>query len=414
MRPAPLPDIEELLVSPSFPDHQHDVHHRLRRMNPVYWSPALQQWLVTGYALTDAVLSDPGRFSSVGAERRHVSLLDDHVTESVPSLVSHFQTPQLNITDPPDHRRIRKAVARSFLPSEVRRIEPMIAATAARLLDEAADRGGVDLMSDYAARLPVEVIAAFIGVPRHRLADIPRVTLDQRFFFGTTPPTPQQATAFDRSIAEWHELLAESIRHRTEHPGDDVLTRLSVSVADASMSMDEAIATGLHLVIAGNSTTTALIGNTLLALMTHPDQMARVRADPTLTVAAVEESLRHEAPLPRDRRTATAATTLGGMTIEAGDTVVAVLAAANRDPDVFVRPDDFDLTRAFTSNQHAAFGRGIHFCLGATLARLEAAVAVRTVLDRPGAPLLPDGFAPEWHRVTTHRSLTSLPVAGAD
>jgi len=267
MRPAPLPDIEELLVSPSFPDHQHDVHHRLRRMNPVYWSPALQQWLVTGYALTDAVLSDPGRFSSVGAERRHVSLLDDHVTESVPSLVSHFQTPQLNITDPPDHRRIRKAVARSFLPSEVRRIEPMIAATAARLLDEAADRGGVDLMSDYAARLPVEVIAAFIGVPRHRLADIPRVTLDQRFFFGTTPPTPQQATAFDRSIAEWHELLAESIRHRTEHPGDDVLTRLSVSVADASMSMDEAIATGLHLVIAGNSTTTALIGNTLLARM---------------------------------------------------------------------------------------------------------------------------------------------------
>jgi cytochrome P450 len=205
-------------------------------------------------------------------------------------------------------------------------------------------------------------------------------------------------------------MLAEWTQARRAQPRTDVMTRAAEAVDAGLLSADEAAATLLHFIIAGNGTTTALIGNTLFALLSHGDQLAEIVADPDLISAAIEESLRWEAPLPRDRRIAAADTVLDGAEIKAGDRVYAVLAAANRDPRHFSDPDSFDVHRQFDSKHHTAFGRGIHFCLGAPLARLETAIAIRTLLDRYPSARLVDDFAPEWHEIATHRGLVSLPI----
>jgi len=188
------------------------------------------------------------------------------------------------------------------------------------------------------------------------------------------------------------------------------MTRAAEVVDSGAVTPDEAAATLLHFIIAGNGTTTALIGTVVFALLTHPEQLAEVQADPELIDNCIEETLRWEAPLPRDRRVAVADTTLGGVAIGAGERVYGVLAAANRDPAHFEDPDDFNIHRTFSARHHAAFGRGIHFCLGAPVARLEAAIALRRLLAHMPRPRLIDGFEPVWHDIATHRGLVSLPV----
>jgi cytochrome P450 len=163
-------------------------------------------------------------------------------------------------------------------------------------------------------------------------------------------------------------------------------------------------------VIAGNGTTTALIGNAVFHILRHPDQARLLVDEPERIANAVEEALRFEAPLPTDRRLATRTLTLGDQTIAEGDLVMSVLAAANRDPEHFPDPDTFDVTRSFREAHHVAFGRGIHLCLGAPVARLEATVGLETLFERFGLARIPDGFEPDWHAITTHRGLKTLPI----
>jgi cytochrome P450 len=366
--------------------------------------------LVTTFDLVEEVLGEPGGYSSVGAEISHIAKLgsDDEAGASI--LAEHFGVAQLNIADPPDHTRIRRAFGRSFVPREIAGYEERMRSIATRLIDISGHNGSLEAVSEFAEPLPVEVISDVIGVSEEHRAAIPGITLDQRFFFGENPPDHERARQFAESLRDWHRVLTEAIDHRRVQPSDDVLTRAARMIDDRRLTLTEALATCLHLIIAGNGTTTALIGNTLYLLLTHPEQMARVAANHALIAQAVEESLRFEAPLPRDRRIATRRAVLGGEVIHAGDRVVSVLAAANRDPLRFERPDEFDIDRSFTAAQHAAFGRGIHFCLGAPIARLEAKVAVEVFLTRYPSAALPDDFRPQWHPITTHRGLVSLPI----
>lgn len=404
--------IEDALGSAEFQRDPHPLYRHLRETEPVYWSPASQQWLVTSYDLVDAVLGQPATFSSVGAEQSHIARLDDDTRAGTPTLGEHFATPQLNITDPPDHTRIRRAFGRPFLPREVSRFEAPIASTARRLLADAhASAGGLDVVRDLAEPLPVRVIALVMGVPESHLNAIREVTLDQRHFFGTTPPPTTIAREFDQRLAAWHEWLTSWIDERRSAPRDDVMTRTAEMVDAGSITIHEAVATCLHLIIAGNSTTTALIGNAIYRLLASPEQLDALTATPSLIGNCIEETLRVEAPLPRDRRIAVRDCQLGDAEIRAGDRVSAVLAAANRDPAQFEQPDDFDIGRSFSTHHHASFGRGIHLCLGAPVARLEAAVAVSTFLDAVPSPRLVSGFEPDWHAVTTHHGMTTLPVA---
>jgi cytochrome P450 len=400
--------LEAALASAQFSVDPHPTYRRLREIAPVYWHELGRQWLVTSFDLVDEVLADPQRFSSVGAELAHVDQLGEDGRAATPVLHAHFAANQLNIADPPEHTRIRRALARPFLTREVRRYEAQVAAIAGRLIDAGGRRP--DVVSDLAEPLPVEVIAVVIGVPESHRTRIPVITMDQRRFFGTTPPTPQLAEPFDEHLREWHDLLVGWIDERRAAPCDDVLTRVAALVDDGTLALDEAVATCLHLVIAGNSTPTALIGNAVYSLLAHPEQFDVLAASPLLLTNCIEETLRYEAPLPRDRRIATCDTELGGAAIRRGDRVVAVLAAANRDPEHFADPDTYDIARSFTAGHHASFGRGIHFCLGAPVARLETAVALTVLFDRFPRPRLVPGFVPDWHAIATHHGLTSLRI----
>jgi cytochrome P450 len=390
---------------------QHEVFRQLRETAPVYWCEPRAQWYVSTFELVDEVLGRPELFSSVGAERRQTDSLPAPVRSEVRTLCEHFASEQLNISDPPEHTRLRRAFNTSFVPRRVERFRPRVESRAARLIDTALRRGQLELMADLAGPLPVQVIAEFMGVDQRHLDDIVTVTLGQRYFFGTTPPDPTVARSFDAALGAWHAILRATFDHRRSSPADDVMTLAARLVDERVLTESEALATCLHLIIAGNSTTTALIGNVLHLLATHPDQRDAVAAAPELAPAAVEEALRFEPPLPFDRRLAVTECRLGGQTVMPGERVVAVLAAACRDPEVFADPDTFDLHRPLALRHQAAFGRGVHLCLGAPLARIEAEIAVNMTLERLPRLELEEGFVHQWHAVGTHRGPVVLPVA---
>ncbi|MDH3248546.1 MAG: cytochrome P450 [Acidimicrobiia bacterium] len=404
-----IPEIEALLADPGFQADPHAAFHILRRRAPVYWSESRNHWLVTSMDLVGEVLGNPTDFSSVGFESRKIGRLSDEVASASATVRDHFATNQLVSSDPPDHTRIRRAFGSQFLPRKVMPLGRMIRAAAERLLD-AIDPDRPDVVPDLAEPLPVEVISEIIGIPQHARDRIPVVTLDQREFFGAPSLNVDHARRFSSTLTEWNGLLSTWMDERRSSPGDDILTRAAEVVDDGRVSHDEAVATVLHLVIAGNGTTTALISNAVYHILRHPDQARLLASEPDRIPNAVEEALRFEAPLPTDRRIATRTRALGDETILEGDLVMAGLAAANRDPEHFDAPDEFDVTRTFTESHHVAFGRGIHLCLGAPVARLEAAVALEVLFERFGVAALPDGFEPNWHAITTHRGLRTLPI----
>lgn len=404
-----IPDIERRLTDPSFWADPYPTYDVLRREAPVYWSETQGRWLVTAFDLAEQVLTRPADFSSVGFESRHIARLPQEVGAQAGRVAEHFATPQLVSSDPPDHTRIRRAFGSHFLPRKVASLGDLIRATAARLVNT-ADREQFDVVADLAEPLPVHVISDVVGIPHEFRNRIPPVTLDQREFFGSPDIVPDHAVRFTDSLEEWHGLLTGWMDERRVDPQDDVLTRAAQMVDEDRVTHDEAIATLLHLVIAGNGTTTALIGNALYHILRDPEQAKRIAEDRELIPNAIEETLRYETPLPSDRRIATRELSLGDAAIPEGDLVMAVLAAANRDPAHFPDPERFDITRRFQDRHHFAFGRGIHLCLGAPVARLEAAIAVEAVFDHFGDPGLVAGFEPDWHAITTHRGLRTLPV----
>lgn len=404
-----IADIEERLADPFFQADPHPTYHELRRRAPVYWSERRGHWLVTSMDLVVEVLGNPADFSSVGFEWRRIDQLSDEVVSHAGRVADHFAILQLVSSDPPDHTRLRRAFGSQFLPRKVAPLAGMIRTTANRLLDR-ADPMRPDIVADFAEPLPVEVISEIIGVPEDARSRIPVVTLDQREFFGSPTLGIDHARRFSETLEEWHGLLSSWMNERRRQPVDDVLTRGAEMVDAGRISHDEAVTTLLHLVIAGNGTTAALIGSAVYHILRHPDQARILAEEPDRIPNAVEEALRFEAPLPTDRRIATRELTLGGRTIAEGDLVMSVLAAANRDPAHFPDPDRFDVTRTFKGSHHLAFGRGIHLCLGAPVARLEASVALNTLFDRFGVARLPEGFEPDWHAITTHRGLKTLPI----
>ena len=406
-------ELETALASELMRSDPHRVHRALRETAPVYYSATLGGWLVTSYDLVEEVLTDQRRFSSAGAETSFIDRLDPETARATPTLRRHFEAPQLNTSDPPDHTRIRRAFGRAFLTRNVAGYADRIEAAADELLAAVHEASSFEVVSNFAEPLPVRVISEIIGVPASHQDRIPIVTMDQRYFFGTLRPNETTASQFDASLGEWHGLLSKWLHDRLVEPRDDVMTQAATVVEEGGLSLDEAIATLLHFIIAGNGTTTALIGNTVFALASHPDQLDALIDDPNLLGNCIEETLRWEAPLPRDRRVAVEKTTLDGNTINKGDKVYSVLAAANRDPAHFTDPDTFNIHRSFSAKHHATFGRGIHFCLGAPVARLETAIAVRRLLDHIPRLRLEPQFRPRWHDISTHRGLTTLPLVTA-
>jgi cytochrome P450 len=356
------------------------TYRQLRDEDPIHCSPTSGAWFITRYADCIELLRDP-RFS---ATRGRAGNYEDEGREVVPSMLTQ---------DPPDHTRLRNLVNRAFLPRVVEALSPRIEAWVTELLDAAQSRGGMDLIKDFASPLPIVVIAELMGVP---VAD--------RAIFEAWSSSDRTGSKLDLEPDDPQAgYFRALIAHRRAEPRDDFLTRLMA----ADLTELELIAMCRLILIAGNETTVNVLGNGLLALLEHPDAMTRLRAEPGLIETAVEELLRFDSPVQLTGRVALEDIEWEGKRIPAWSNVVGILGAANRDPEVFANPDELDLTR--DPNPHLAFGRGIHFCLGAPLARLTARIAIRQVLER--FPNFRLAGKPELQRTVVLRGRRRIPVA---
>jgi cytochrome P450 len=385
---------------------------RLREEAPVLQgsspdgSPA---WLVTRQADVRTVLGDP-RFvnSATSVHGVTVDSRRDKLVEMVgiPRELAHYFTDSILDYDGEDHTRLRKLVSRAFTVRRVSELRPRVEEITTALLDRLAELDGpVDLVAEFAYPLPITVICELVGVPE---ADRPAWHRWSTALMTMHPETVSVATR--EMIDHIHDLIA---RRRAE-PADDLLTAfVQVQEEDGDrLSADELVTMVLTLVIAGHETTAHLISNSTLALLTHPDQLDRLRADPDLWPGAVHELMRLCGPVQIARvRYATEDVHLGGVTIRKGDAVQPVLVSANRDPREYPEPERLDVARrpAGRGEGHVGFGHGFHYCLGAALARQEGEVALRALVERyPGLALAAD--EQEWVQVPGMRRLARLPV----
>jgi cytochrome P450 len=356
----------------------------------------LPAWFVTGYPEVRAALADP-------------RLLKDWRKMAQPGrtpaeTINFISTNMLNM-DPPDHTRLRRLVLKAFTPRRIAALRPRVEAITSSLLDAMADSGGtVDLMRAFAFPLPVTVICELLGVP----------AADQEQFSAWTH-TVVATDATDGELREareaMHAYYTSLLAAKRRSPSDDLLSALiTARDDDESLSEPELIAMVYLLLIAGHETTVNLIANGTLALLTHPGELARLRADPSLLPSAVEELLRYTGALNHaTERFTLEPVEIGGLTIPANKVVICAISAANHDPARFPDPGRLDLSRDATG--HMAFGHGIHYCLGAHLARLEAEVAFSALLSRfPGLSLEVPVAELRWRPSSFVHGLESLPV----
>jgi cytochrome P450 len=403
-----LAGLDQHLVSPQFFDDPYPVYHRLRRENPVHWSDALGGWVLTRYADVLAILRDPRRFSSAGRVTYLLEQLPGQARRQVEALEQHY-TVGLAHSDPPDHTRLRALLTKVFTPRMIEAMRPRVQVLVDELLDVVQSAERMDVIRDLAYPLPATVILEMIGAPPEDRDRFRQWALDiNSLFEAGGRVTLGAAQTAQRSILEMREYIRGLIEERRRRPRSDILTGLVAAEEDGrTLTEAELVSTVVTLFVAGHETTTNLIGNGMVALLRHPDQMVRLSDDPSLTGSAVEELLRYDTSVPRGWRIATENVQFDGRPIKRGDLVLPMLGAANRDPAQFPDPDRLDLRRK--DNKHLAFGHGIHFCLGAPLARLEAPIAITTMLRRlPDLRLETDTLV--WRRDVALRGVESLPV----
>jgi cytochrome P450 len=383
---------------------------RLRREDPVHWSPAMKAWIVTRYADVKQVALNNKEISAdrltpffkTNAEYQRGTI------ESLVRYLNHWMV----FRDPPDHTRLRRLFTKAFTPTAVENLRPNIEAIVGHLIGEmqARSRRGdtVDFIADFAYPLPASVIMDLLGVPRSDLAIVKLWSDDIALFIGTAQVAGNKYLRAESGAKAMSGYFRELVEARTRQPTGDMISQLVLARDDRdALTTDEIIGTCILLLFAGHETTTNLIGNGFLYSMKNREQWKRLVADPSLADSAIEEHLRYDGPSGAVARVAAADLELGGRQIREGQRVFAFVNSANRDPEAFDDPERFDIGRP--TNPHMTFGHGIHFCLGAPLARLEARIAAVRLTERlPGIRLL-DG-EPHWHDSLILRGVKSLPV----
>lgn len=389
---------------PEFRDNPYRLYRQLRQADPVHWSDTFNFWVLTRYADCVRVL----RHSKASANPRDWERYNDYVEAlGGQGPAADMEQQWMLFRNPPDHTRLRKLVTKAFTPRVVEAMRPHIQTIVDELLDRVAARGGCDIIGELAFPLPVIVIAELIGVPledREQFKDWTG-TLARSLDPVVTPEIIEAANSATESfVAYFIRLIAE----RRARPRQDMLSSLiAVEEAGDRLSEDELLSNIILLFAAGHETTMNLIGNGLLALLRYPEQLARLGAAPGLIRTAVEEFLRYDGSVQMTARVALGEIEIGGKRIQQNQQVLIVLGAANHDPAQFAAPDRLDITRQ--DNPHITFGHGIHHCLGAPLARLEAQLAITTLLRRmPRLRLATDRV--EWREMITLRGLRHLPV----
>ena len=375
------------------------VYAALRERDPVHRSRLMNAWMFARHADVDAILRDHRTF---GSDPRKGTL-----TARQQAMLPAPDELTMLLLDPPDHRRLRALVNKAFTPRAVEALEPRIRETLAALLDDVDDASGFDLMQAVAHPLPVIVIAEMLGVPHEDRARFAVWSAQRARLLEPTISYRERAAA-EVATVEFDAFFRAIIEKRRAAPEDDILSAL-VEAEDEGERLNERETLNMLrlLLIAGNETTTNLIGNGMLALLRNPDQLQRLREDPGLIPSAVEELLRFDSPVQATFRRALSDCEVNGFELRKRDNLVVLVGSANRDPDAFEDPDRLDLGRGDTA--HLSFGRGIHHCLGAPLARLEGRIVFEMLLERFSSIELA-GDRPRFRKSIVLRGLQSLPV----
>jgi cytochrome P450 len=414
------------LFSADFKERAFQAYAAMREKGPVA-SVTLPTgepiWFVTRYAEAVAFLKDDERFandpSSALTEEEYAQLFQqatEHLSveqQQMAAQTDEILRRNLLAVDPPDHSRLRRLVAIPFTPKYIEGLRPRVQAIADTLLDaveartDETGRREMELISDFAYPLPLTVISDLLGIP---LADRDRFREWSQAAVSFTP-ADRANPAVTAKLIEFIAYLRRLVADKRSNPGDDLLSGLVLAEAEGDkLSENELLSMIFLLIVAGHETTVNLIGNGMLALFEHPEQRARLQEDPNLLKAAIEEMLRYYGPVEMSlTRWVRQDTEFGGQRLRRGEQILALLASANHDGEQFPNPDVFDISRE--PNRHAAFGTGIHSCLGATLARLEGQIAFATLLSRmPDLALAIPRAEVRWRDATFLRGLTQLPV----
>ncbi|MBK8960471.1 MAG: cytochrome P450 [Proteobacteria bacterium] len=397
--PDAVRDFDLRRLPDSFYLDPYPTFHALRREAPLHRCPD-GSWLLTRHADLNHVYRNPRLFSSDKQQQFRPMFGDSPLFE--------HHTTSLVFNDPPLHTQVRKAIGDALSPRVVAAMQASLTSLVDGLIDAMAVRGECCLMQDFASAIPIEVIGNLLALRREDRQPLQRwsnAILGALEFGSDSARLAEGNQAVNEFVAFLEVLIAE--RRRDAATADDIVSRLiRWETPDFRLSEFQIVHQCIFLLNAGHETTTNLIGNGVLALLNHPAELRRLRADPTLIDATVEECLRYEAPVQLGNRTVTATTRIGDVELEPGTVLTLAIGAANRDPAVFDAPDVFDITR--TPNPHLAFGAGIHTCAGLAVARLEARIAISRLVER--FPALALAGEPRRARRARFRALEELPV----
>ncbi len=389
------------LSSPDFRRDPYPYYRRLREADPIHWNPP-GTWLVTRYADAAAILRDPHIGHPAGRAPETIEeLRKNGKLTPLEFLLSSWMVTK----NPPDHTRLRGLINRAFTPQTIEQLRPRIYQIVHQLLDEAAKKGTFDLMADFAYPLPVMVVAEMLGVP---LEDRTQFREWSRDLLGIVDLVRNEEAMKRGSLAlqKFIDYFRALVTLRRAAPQNDLLSGMILAQdQDDALSEDELMANCIFLFVAGHETTMHLIGNGVLALLNQPDQWALLRENPALMVGAVEELLRYAGSVQFYGRFVREDVEINGQQLRKGQGLFILPGAINRDPEQFTNPERLDITRV--DNRHMAFGLGIHFCLGAPLARLEGKIAIESLIQRmPNLKLQPDSLV--WQNTVAVRGLKQM------
>jgi pimeloyl-[acyl-carrier protein] synthase len=391
------------LLNPDILANPYPLYRSMREYEPVHWDPYTHCWIVTSYSEVIFVLSN------FLAQRTPTSETLIQRGLSVMEPFARTLTKQMLFMDGAAHARLRSLCASAFSPRRIAALRASVESIVSELIDRVVGNGFMDVIADLANSFPAMVTAALIGFPMEDHARLKVWSIDFAELLGNFQHNPDRVKEVLRSLSEMNAYIYEKLEEQRTSPRDGLLHALMVAEVDGGRLTDEEIvANTIVTMTGGQETTTNLIGNGLLALLRNPQALARMRSEPAILDSAIEELLRYEPPIQHTARIAPADLQLSGKAIKKGAAVIAVMAAANRDPARFPDPDRLDLTRP--DNRHLSFGWAAHFCFGAPLARMEAQIAFRMLLDRLNDIQLATNSL-KWRGNTDLRGLTALPIS---
>jgi cytochrome P450 len=409
MSSASMTGLDERLVSDEFLDDPYPLLRQLRHEEPVFWSESIGGWILTRYDDIVPTFRDVAHFSNYGRFAKVVEYLPAERRKKFEPFETHYRQKSMLQSDPPDHTRLRALIVKVFNANSIEEMRPKIKKIVNDVIDAVEPRRQMDVIRDLAFPLPFSVLGKIMGLPNTDQDNVKLWADEILLFQGVNRPPEAILERSQAALLAMRSYLTDLVNEKRRKPGEDLISELvKVEAEGIRLTEQELVYTCITMLGAGHETTTSLIGNGLFTLLSHPEEWRKLRENPSLLNSAIEEMLRYESPVARQPRVIKEAIELGGKKMLGGQVAFQMLNAANRDPDYFPDPDKFDIERQ--NNKHVAFGMGIHFCVGAGLARTEGQEVFKAIMERlPDIRLVSD--KPIWDRHKPNsRMLHSLQV----